>query len=195
VRYPLLLLALLAACSDAPTEPEIASWVWVHPYLGAPCAELSPGPSLDPARRDSIPMVTGRLTSDDRTAEIARQAPGGWGGTFLEDGRMIVYLVQPESADVAIPELRRLGAGVTRWAEIRRARWDFAQLYDWYRYLAHRGLWSIDGVWMSDIDESENRIQYGVTPDGLPDLAELLTALGVPCGLVTAEVAEPDFGW
>ena len=134
-----------------------------------------------------------RETVDVRWAEIARQAPGGWGGRFLVDNRLTIYLTHPDDADRAIPELNRLGAGVGARPDIRQGRWDFAQLYDWRRYLTLRGLMSIEGVYMSDIDERRNRLVFGVTPSALPSIAQLLSDLGVPCGLIEASVGPNGF--
>lgn len=181
----------VAGCGDL-AAPENARSIWEFPYVGAPCDLTSPGPALSALQRDSLPGPGRHITMDDRNAEIARQAPGGWGGTFEKDGRLTIYLVHPELASEALSALNGLGASVGFRPVILKGRWDFAQLYDWYRYLVIRGVW-IDGVWMSDIQEATNRLEYGVTPAALPEFADRLTALGVPCGLVRAHVGETRF--
>ena len=189
MRHVLLLIGVVAGCDSLPTTPESVAWTWEHPFLGAPCDLSAPGPSLEPYRGDSIPVRQGHETVDDRWAAIARQAPGGWGGVFYVDGRLTIYLVRPEEAEDAIPVLNSLGARVGLQPDVLRGRWDFAQMYDWNRYIAHRGLWMVDGVYGSSIDEKMNRLHYRVTPESLPSLAQFLTDLRVPCGLVIADVA------
>lgn len=191
MRTILVLASTLAGCGGELTAPENADWIWEHPYLGAPCDLGSPGPDLSPLRHDSLPGPGPHATIDDRHAEIARQVPGGWGGSFVRDGRMHIYLVHPELASEALPKLSALGAPGGLHPAILQGRWDFAQLHDWYRYLQLRGIW-IEGVYRSDIQEAANRIEYGVTPAALPEFADRLTALGVPCGLVRAHVGEND---
>lgn len=187
-------VVLLVGCYTGPLEVEPSAWMWEHPYVGALCAS-TPGPSLSQARADSIPERRGRETVDDEWAAIAREVPGGWGGRFKVDNRLTIYMVHPEQLEEAIPVLMRLGAGVGSRPDVLEGRWDFAQLYDWRRYIRHNGLWSIEGINSSSIRESKNRIEYGVTPEDLPELAQLLSDLQVPCGLVVATVSERDPGW
>jgi len=71
------------------------------------------------------------------------------------------------------------------------ARWDFAQLFDWYRYLLPH-LHAVPGVYMSDIDESENRIVVGaITPDVQRQVLKRAADRGAPCGLVRTTYAGP----
>lgn len=162
----------LAACSD-PT--------------GAACG---PARSLDPALRIA-PVTGGFRTIDDEAADIARQVPGGWGGLFLQNGTPVIYLVQPERRDEAVAALHALGVGGptidVRQAQVLQGRWDFAQLYDWYRWINGTMPYP-PGLVYTDIDEVTNRLGYGVLASGRDSLVALLATLDLPCDLVTIEV-------
>ena len=159
--------------------------------------------SLDSLLR--IAPDTGVGTIDDQWAAIARWVPGGWGGFFLDStGHPTVYLVHPERQQDALADLYALGIGKpfydVRTAQVRQGRWDFAQLYDWYRYINAR--WSEHvishalalngGVYFTDIDEVRNRLAYGVDTTAKVDLEAVLATLQPPCALVTVFVATPD---
>ena len=79
-------------------------------------------------------------------------------------------------------------------ASIEKARWDFAQLVDWYNYLVQRTpLWSL-GVTSGDKSERDNRLRYGVRDSAsLRKVAALLDSLQIPCDLVMLEIAEPVY--
>jgi hypothetical protein len=63
------------------------------------------------------------------------------------------------------------------------ARWDFAQLDEWRRYLDHRV--GTRGLVSLSTDPVANRIDYGVTTWAARfALGRRLRALRVPCGLV-----------
>lgn len=141
---------------------------------------------------------------DDQWAAIARWVPGGWGGFFLDSGgHPTVYLVHPEQRQNALADLYALGIGKpvydVRTAQVRQGRWDFAQLYDWYRYINDR--WSAyvirravplnGGVYSTDIDEVRNRLAYGVDTTAKADLGAFVSSLDLPCDLVTVFVTSP----
>ena len=175
-------LSAVPACRDA-TAP-------------SSCGEAR---SLDSLLR--IAPDTGVGTIDDQSAAIARWVPGGWGGFFLDSsGHPTVYLVHPEQRQDALADLYALGIGKplydVRTAQVRQGRWDFAQLYDWYRYI--NSAWSAyvlsralpldGGVYSTDIDEARNRLAYGVDTTAKGDLAAFLSSLDPPCDLVTVFV-------
>jgi hypothetical protein len=153
------------------------------------------------------------LTSDDELAQIAREVPGGFAAYFLESPaeprvlekpqarqRAVVRLVRPAERATALAALGpRLAAfyGVDRLdladARVRPARWDFAQLYDWYQYLNAQVV-GIGELQMSDIDEADNRITYGVRSEtGRRALLRRVQALGVPCGLVAVVLVQVEW--
>lgn len=167
-----------AACSDPMGPPPV-------------CDPDGPGPSIAGARRDSVPPPpTGRHNLNDEWADIARQVPGGWGGAFLVNGQFTMYLVQPDRREKAIAALISLGFGNTavRGAEVWQGRWDFAQLYDWRRYINLTVGWR-EGLVFSDLDEFQNRIVFGVRgAEAAGSVEALLDALHLPCELVVLEV-------
>ena len=146
---------------------------------------------------------------DAQTAELSRQAPGGFGGLFidydppsapgaerrLETRHVVVFLVDTTQRDAALRALEtpthpdRFPLNVVG-ARVRPARWSFAELYDWYGLL-HNIVWR-EGIVTSDIDEKENRIVYGVeNAAGRERLERQLARLDLPCFLVGVRVAGP----
>ncbi len=199
--FAIVLALIPVACSDPaapgdPTEPD--EWLgatWAD--LGRACPADAPAFSLSEAARDSVPILDHELgTMDALWAGFAREVPGGWGGLFYKDGRLTMYLVDPDQQDEATASLARLFEGST-WAgyapqlasaRILEGRWDFAQLFDWYRYI-NQYIWEVDGVTFSDIQEAANRIEYGAEDeDALRRATEALAALDLPCFLVALQI-------
>lgn len=175
VRQALLLLLPILACSDPTGVPS--------------CGEAR---SLDPSLR--LPPVTGAQTVDDQWAAIARQVPGGWGGVWLVDAQPTIFLVHPDRRDEAVAALYAFGVGQpgfdVRSAAVLQGRWDFAQLYDWYRYINQQA-WTVSGLHVTDIDEVQNRLYYGVDSGAVRQFESFLQALDLPCDLVTVEATGP----
>ena len=84
------------------------------------------------------------------------------------------------------------GSGfTTREPAIRQGRWDFAQLYDWRTYIQVAVGWP-DGLVSIDIDESRNRLSYGVRDhQAAESLAAAFEAANLPCELTIIEVTGP----
>lgn len=143
---------------------------------------------LAEAARDSLPPAGGDLNAD--WADLARRAPGGWGGYFLDDGEPTMYMLDTSQVDAAVAVLRAEGLPIDSPVVARQGRWDFAQLYDWYRYL-NRFIWAVDGVSSSDIQEARNRLEYGVIDDATWARVEHVLGdldVDVPCFLVALEI-------
>src|SRR5439155_17869761 len=98
--------------------------------------------------RDSVRGLGASLRDDDdRWAELAREVPGGFAGMMLEGG-LVVFLVDTTQRDAALAALAARGGLEGRdpkRVRVRKVRWNFAQLYDWYRYL-NLHVWSDSGV-------------------------------------------------
>lgn len=188
-RLSLATIAMLAAaCGDLAGPEQTAEPEFIVP--GRACSPESPVFDVPVAARDSLPQWP---NSDQQWADIARRVPGGWGGYFHLDGVSTMYLVEPGLRGEATEALR--GEGIPPATDVLQGRWDFAQLYDWSRYLDIHGASSIAGFVSADIDVSSNRIMYGLESSAsFADLTAVATALGIPCNLLAAQVevrAEP----
>ena len=143
---------------------------------------------------------------DAQTAELSRQAPGGFGGLFIDydppsalgaeqrlgTRHVVVFLVDTTQREAALRALEtptqhdRLPLTVVG-ARVRPARWSFAELYDWYGVLLDAGV--REGVVMTDIDEKYNRILFGVEDAPARQRLELqLARLDLSCFLVGVRV-------
>jgi hypothetical protein len=217
VGLMLLVPALLVACGNlaAPTQPaadllaasDTATWV----VPDGSCPADPPAHSLPADLRIAPPQRAGPGDPNTITAEIAREVPGGWGGLFYATtpgsvsdrtrGPLTMYLVDPAQREEAITALGPLLTN-TGWVrvvpelpnvQVRQGRWDFVQLYDWYAYLVQnvsRG----SGVQYnaSEIAESRNRIEFGVTDEPARQrLTAALNRLDVPCYLVAVAIRPP----
>ncbi len=195
IRHParVLLLCLSVACTNAtePTVPEgdvNARWADLG-YCWAP----SPPRSLSSAERLKLePRVP---DSDGELAIISRDMPGGFGGLFHLDGELSVFLVEPK--DHAALTKRLLEAKVIEEAPHRlyRARWTWAQLYDWRLYIGQQ----IDDVMIGyatiDINQHANRIDLGVPSDRRWLAERQLRDLRIPCYLVALYDTDPIFSY
>ena len=181
-RIMLGLLASLLACRSVTVDQEEPQLVTVRACSG-------PAVSLDATLAANLPARNPQLP-DDRWANIASTVPGGFAGIYLDEGKPILALTQPEREAEAKAALATLMpwfdiAGAT----VRPARWTFAQLFDWYEYLA-----SVPkpGLVSADKDELLNRVNYGVRDaTSLLALARTLQQLGIPCDLVVIRIEEP----
>jgi len=197
-------ISAATSCSNSVVALALLGLACAHPSpgprgtpLGRSCPADAPAVELPAAQRDSLggPVPESRATSDDRWAEAARELPGGFAGTMLE-GDLVVFLVDTTQRDAALAALAArggLGGADPKRVRVRKVRWNFAQLYDWYRYLGLH-VWSDSGLVTSDIDEAQNSITYGVKDEsGRPRLERLLAQLRPPppCFLVAIEVVGP----
>ena len=184
MRRLLAVLVLIFGCGEA---------------LGLDAFECDPlaGPNLGPAQQARVDSLQARVdslppgrirTRDEEWADIARQVPGGWGGVFLDDGTLTIYLVDPTRRSEATAALYALGVGQPtydiRQSRVKQGRWDFAQLYDWKRYIQlHIG--GVTGLGSMFINEGRNRLEYWVLDLGVgQELAAQFESLALPCGLV-----------
>jgi hypothetical protein len=158
--------------------------------VGRPCGPAEPvwSPPLDSAARR---LEHGR---DARWAAIAREVPGGFAGFYAEDGRLVVLLtdtLQKDAALRALAPLRQRSHLDLANARVAPARWDFAQLHDWWAYIASRRVRFV-GATMFDIDERDNRLTYGFESSAALRRAERqLKPLGLPCYLVAFVIQPP----
>lgn len=130
-------------------------------------------------------------TIDHVMSALARWVPGGFAGVYFENERSVLRLVDPSKAAEAKEAIGgRLPGYQVAGAEPRAARWDFAQLYDWWRYLLAQNIWG--DLTLADIDEVENRLYFGMLDGAARDrLTRDLVALGAPCDLVLVGITPP----
>lgn len=192
------LVVLAVACSE-PTAPEESLPVpagatdpaWAS--IGASCSPASPPRVVPASRRDSLPPYSHgpTRTSDDDWADLARTAPGGWGGLYLEGGVPVMFLVDTTKRTAAIAAMKSFGFGASLDLDRTRARagrWDFAQLADWYGYFTLH-VWTVPGMRTGDINEVKNRIEFGVADQAARlALESRLAPMGLPCYLVAVEI-------
>lgn len=120
---------------------------------------------------------------DDQLLLLGRDFPG-FGGLFVDsDGKVVVYLREPDRQGPAV--VKALGVPT----RVLRGDYEFAELLGW-RY-AVRPLLGVPGVTMLDVDETRNRVVIGVEP-GLPTadrerLTRRIEASDVPIGAVLVE--------
>jgi hypothetical protein len=103
-------------------------------------------------------------------------------------------LTDPSQASAAKKALASQLAGFNvASAEVRKARWDFAQLVNWYNYLSVKtSVWQTRGMVSGDKDESINRIHFGVVDSAARDaLLHTLAGINLPCDLIAVEITGP----
>jgi hypothetical protein len=127
------------------------------------------------------------MVPDDRWADLAATIPGGFAGIFRDSAHsQILMLTRPAEAAAAKQAL--VGKLDYQWAQatVRQARWDFAQLVDWYNYIFPR---VAVGPMMADKDEVLNRIHFTVSDADTRDrLVRALSSMPLPCDLVVVDV-------
>lgn len=149
--------------------------------------------------RAAFPPRSGPMDLNDVYAAISESVPGGFAGVFMEGGTLVLTFVDPARANEARAEIRE--AFVSRGfflnppvdfstAEFRGARWTFAELAEWYRYILSQPVFGPEsGVSSIDIDEKENTITFGVIDEAArARLESRLAALRISCNLVTTVI-------
>lgn len=123
----------------------------------------------------------GRGRPERLSERLARQVPE-FGGAFMEDGRLSVYLTHPGAEPAArgavqreLARLRRSGVEV----RVRPARFRFADLDRWL-HAARPALPTRDLVF-TEIDERTNRIRVAVADESArPRAEQALASAGAP---------------
>lgn len=186
------LIAVATACS-AVTQPDKST---LKPTLTKVPDCIGPATSLSPAIAASLPPRTGNMRPDDNWADLAAQVPGGFAGVLYVDSKPVLMLTDPSQAAAAKQALAPSIPGFdVNGAEVRQARWDFAELVDWYNYLGVRtSVWQTDGITSGDKDEAINRIRFGVVDGAARDrLLHTLGDIALPCDLIAIEITGPIY--
>jgi hypothetical protein len=146
--------------------------------------------------RATLPTFGPRHPDDDFVA-IANSVPGGFAGVFVENNHAVVTFVNPvlanEARAVITEALVSRGFGSPNidlaHAEFRGARWTFAELDEWYRYITPKAFTLTSGISTTDIDEKANTIAIGVIDEASrAQLEAQLASLHVSCNLVTTTI-------
>jgi len=172
----------LAGCRAAGTS--VASPPAAPPIRLGQCD--GPALSLPDSLARQLPRRTGRMIPDDRWADLATTIPGGFAGVLYDSAHNpILMLVDPTQATAAKRALDGKIRFPLQQATVRRARWDFAQLVDWFNYLHPR----LGVPVTADKDEALNRIRFSVTSVELRDrVISALAQLPLPCDLVVVDL-------
>jgi hypothetical protein len=133
-----------------------------------------------------------KVTLDDKFDEVSGKVPE-FGGMFLEGDTLKVYLLKPEkelAAEDAIISVfgreRIPGGGI----KVLKGQYNFTKLKEWHEQM--RGLFNIQGVVFTDIDESSNSLKVGVErPDLIGVIEQQLIQQGIPRGAFIVEQAKP----
>jgi hypothetical protein len=130
---------------------------------------------------------------DDQFVAISRAAPGGFAGYFVDNGRQVLTFTDTATANAHRAEIQDVfNANIPKYgsapnvatAEIRGARWTFAELGEWWQYILAN--LNVRGISTIDIDEKANTIAFGVVDeDSRAQLEAKLASLSVSCNLVT----------
>jgi hypothetical protein len=132
------------------------------------------------------------LTLDEKFAKIAQSVPS-FGGLFFDSHQNLnIYLTDQMQIASAQSEIASvLGISVPQ-ANVRvlKGEYNFVQLKRWHDRLVD--LFEIEGVVLTDIDETQNRLKVGVERAELADfVAQELSKMGIPSQAVEIAVTEP----
>jgi hypothetical protein len=188
VQRFVVLIAVTAACSRS-TAPDPLP---VDPLLVRVRDCSGPATSLDPALAAKLPPRDGRMSPDDEWADLAERVPGGFAGVLYVAGKPVLMLTDPSRAAEAKTALAAALVGFdVRDARVQKARWNFAQLVDWYNFLG-TPVFDTPGLSSGDKDEVINRIHYGVVDSAARDrLLRTLSSIQLPCDLIAVEITGP----
>jgi hypothetical protein len=132
--------------------------------------------------------------TDTRFLEVSRSVPG-FGGAFIRDGSLHIWLTQPSSklrdqAQAALIQSAGSEFDIEN-VQVHSADYSFDQLYEWHSAIID--VLSIDGVILTDIDDRSNRIRIAV--ESLEAQASLVEAelseQGVPRAAVDIVAGSP----
>jgi hypothetical protein len=140
-----------------------------------------------------LPGAGGRsLTLDERFGQVAMRVPG-FGGMYLSGNTLMVYLTNPSEGTAAVDAIQGVfGAGAVPAAGVQflPARYGFAQLAMWHARMG--SLFSVPGVFLTDIDERTNTLKVGVTSASAALAVNArLAILGIPQAAVRVVAMQP----
>ncbi|MBI1731071.1 hypothetical protein HYR53_10730 [Candidatus Acetothermia bacterium] len=127
----------------------------------------------------------GGLSADDLMGQIATQVPG-FGGMYLENGSLEIYLQDLSTKDAVVKVISQV-FGETRIpgssVHVHQASYKFSSLKTWQ--ISMRSLFKLGNVVFTDVDETKNRITVGLASlSSAQDVLNELNAIGVPADAV-----------
>ena len=184
--------------SRFPVQPAFFLFLTIGGVTAVSACTNQTQPELAPIAPVTIAMLdTSRSARGDAPwAKLALEIPGGFAGFYLGDnGKLVLLLTDPEKKHEAIEALSARQPAVLppgtdlNDATIKRVRWNFAQLYDWLRYLGSKNLGG--RVITVDLDEVHNRIAFGVLKSDVATVRANIKKLRLPKGLVSVQAQPP----
>ena len=138
------------------------------------------------------PTGKGPKTLDDRFLEVGSNVPE-FGGMFKDGDVMKVYLVNPAkrtAAEAAIHSVFGRESIPRGGIQVLQGRYGFSQLKEWHDLTG--GLFNIEGIVFTDVDERNNRLRVGVESSDLSGIVEQeLKKHGIPRYAFVVEQVEP----
>lgn len=155
-------------------------------------AEHATAPRVGPRLSVEEPFpATVRPTVDQEFDRLAREEIPGFGGFYFDqDLNPVVFLTDPErraEADRWVSGVQQALVAPSREMVVRKADFNFTQLSQWRAQL--RQLFTRDGVFSLDIDETENKVRIGVVDSATVEWVDVESAaMGIPANAVFAQV-------
>ena len=129
------------------------------------------------------------INHDARLELVSRHVPS-FGGMYSANGGTLVIILNDESKlDRAVAAIAAYFGpdAITDPVFVERGGYTIAELTEWYR-IAQDIVWQIDGVFMSDLDERNGRLEYGVVTEKTAErVRAALGGAGIPPGAVYLE--------
>jgi len=187
-----LVALVVSACRNSAeplTEPPAVASPARWANLSKSCTENSPAYSLPAELGGPINITTS--SGLERDAYIARTNPGGWGGrAFRNSDQYYMYFVDTTRTQELFAVLRQRGIFIPDGLELRKGRWDYAQLYEWLTYFYPTLEAKV--AFNTYIDVPLNRIEFITTSEAdRVKLDSILSALDIPCFLAAIAVEPP----
>ncbi len=195
----------LLACGSDQSDSQGAKPTEVVRHI----AEQGATPTLIPRTQDYTPVSIGEIKQfddipppmepseesgfvnhDARLKLVSRHVPS-FGGMYSANGGTLVVILNDETQlDRAVAAIAAYFGPdtITDPLFVERGGYTVAELTEWYR-IAQDIVWQIDGVFMSDLDEGNGRIDYGVVTEKTAEkVRAALEGTGIPPGAVKLDV-------
>jgi len=133
------------------------------------------------AREALEAAAEGRPTPDVRELLVLENRFPGFGGLFLANGVLTVWLTDLSQSEAISTELR---AAWGRTPLIKKGDYSFSELVGWKVAISRSGGFPILGVGSLDADEERNRVSIGISNELIrADVACFVRGIGMPEGM------------